>query len=109
MWNYAPPYGEGASYTPPPSAPGAPKHIVLQITGVPAASAVEVERLDADHGNVVKAFDAMGRPATPSRDQIAKLRAAAQPAPVERMQLSGGSLSLDIPPQGLVLLKLHSR
>ena len=56
----------------------------------------------------MKAFDVMGRPETPSRAQIAQLRTAAQPAPVEHTHLAGGSLALDIPPQGLVLLKLHS-
>ena len=109
VWNYAPPYGEGAGYTPPPVTPSPAKHITLHLTGVPAGAAVNVERLDVDHGNVVKAFDAMGRPAAPSRGQIAALRAAGKPAPAEQLRLHDGAVTLDIPPQGLVLLKLHSR
>ncbi len=109
LWNYASPYGEGATYTPPPATLAPARHLTVQLTGVAANATVELERLDADHGNVVKAFDAMGRPNTPSRAQIAQLRAAGAPAPVEHARLSGGRLTVEIPPQGLVLLKLHSR
>ena len=48
----------------------------------------------------------MGRPRTPSRQQIAKLRAAGAPAPEEKSYLENGGLSINIPPQGLVLLKV---
>ena len=106
LWNYHAPYGEGPSYTPPPPNPGPNKRFVVRFAGVPADAAVTVERLDQDHGNVVKAFDAMGRPATPSRQQIQQLRAAGQAAPAERAVLKGGVLELTIPPQGLVLIKV---
>ncbi len=108
LWNYAAPYGTGASYTPPPSNPGATKTFSVRFAGVPRDASVVVWRLDADHGNVVKAFDAMGRPATPSREQIAKLRAAGAPAPEEKSSLKDGSLSINIPPQGLVIVKVLS-
>ena len=106
LWNYVAPYGEGASYTPPPANPGAVKSFSVRFTGVPANAAVMIERLDQDHGNVVKAFDRMGRPATPSREQIAELRAAGKAAPAERAMLKSGMLQLTVPPQGLVLIKV---
>jgi xylan 1,4-beta-xylosidase len=67
---------------------------------------VQLWRLDADHGNVIKTFDAMGRPAFPTRDQIAQLRAAGKPSPPQNVALSNGKLTITIPPQGLVLIKL---
>lgn len=106
LWNYAPPYGEGASYTPPPANPGPAKSFTVEIDGVRKDAAVVVWRLDADHGNVVKTFDAMGRPATPSREQIMHLRAAGAAAPEQKSSLRDGRLTLSIPPQGLVVVKV---
>ncbi|MEO8735274.1 MAG: glycosyl hydrolase family 39, partial [Edaphobacter sp.] len=104
LWNYAPPYGEGATYTPPPAAAGPSKTITLKLEGVAATAPIQIWRLDADHGNVLKSYDAMGRPAFPTRDQIAKLREAGKPAPPESSSLKSGSLTITIPPQGLVLV-----
>ncbi|WP_263366607.1 GH39 family glycosyl hydrolase [Edaphobacter bradus] len=104
LWNYAPPYGTGASYTPPPATPGEAKTFTLTLKGVAPDAAVKITRLDADHGNVVKAYDAMGRPAFPSREQITSLRAAGQPAPPEATSLRAGRMTISIPPQGLVLV-----
>ncbi len=106
FWNYAPPYGEGAKYTPTPADPGPAKSFEVQFTGVRSGAKVTVWRLDADHGNVVKTFDAMGRPAFPSRQQIATLRAAGQEAAPETRTLEGGRLRLSVPPQGLVLVRV---
>jgi xylan 1,4-beta-xylosidase len=64
-------------------------------------------RVDSTHGNVVRAFDAMGRPDVPSREQIRELQKAGAPAPPEQTKLTNGSLRITIPAQGLVLVKLH--
>jgi xylan 1,4-beta-xylosidase len=104
LWNYAPPYGTGAAYTPPPADPGASKTFTLKLAGTPRDAKVQISRLDADHGNVVKAYDAMGRPAFPSRDQIMQLRAAGQASPPEQAALTNGTLTITVPPQGLILI-----
>jgi xylan 1,4-beta-xylosidase len=70
---------------------------------------VQLWRLDADHGNVIKTFDAMGRPAFPTRDQIIQLRAAGRPFPPQNLTLTNGTLTIAVPPQGLVLIKLSTR
>jgi xylan 1,4-beta-xylosidase len=48
----------------------------------------------------------MGRPATPSREQIRDLQKAGAPSPPERVKLTNGVLKITIPAQGLVLIKL---
>ena len=106
LWNYAPPYGTGDKYTPPPAKAVAAKSFTVKFAGVRKDAAVVVWRLDEDHGNVVKTFDAMGRPATPSREQILSLRAAGAPAPEEKSNLRDGEFRISIPPQGLVLVKV---
>jgi xylan 1,4-beta-xylosidase len=108
LWNYAAPYGTGAAYTPPPANLEPSKAFILKLTGVSPNAPVQIWRLDADHGNVIKAYDAMGRPAFPTRDQIARLRAAGKPFPAQNLALRNGALTIDIPPQGLVLIKLSA-
>ncbi len=106
LWNYAPPDGTGASYTPPSDA-GTPKSFQVSFKGVSPDARVEVLRLDEDHGNAVKAFNAMGRPAgSLSKEQVATLRAAGAMAPVQTQQLLSGQLQIDVPSHGLVLLIL---
>jgi xylan 1,4-beta-xylosidase len=109
LWNYAPPFGTGAGYTPPPANLGPGKRFSVTVNGVAANAAVEMWRLDADHGNVIKAYDAMGRPAFPSREQIVQLRAAGKASAPERGSLKGGKIAVDIPPQGLVVIKVPGR
>jgi xylan 1,4-beta-xylosidase len=106
LWNYAPPDGTGEQYTT-PAAAGAAKHFSLNLKGLAAGARATVWRLDADHGNVLKAFDAMGRPAFPSRKQIVALKAAGrQPAP-ESLAVEGGKLELVVPTHGMALVELH--
>jgi xylan 1,4-beta-xylosidase len=104
LWNYAPPFGEGAAYTPPPATLGPSRTFTLKLEGISPSASVEIWRLDADHGNVIKTYDAMGRPAFPSRAQITKLRDAGRPSPPESASLKNGTLTITIPPQGLVLI-----
>jgi xylan 1,4-beta-xylosidase len=109
LWNYAPPVGTGAQYTPQPANPGPDKTMQISFTGAAKTAAVTLFRVDSTHGNVLQAYDAMGRPATPSREQIVALRKAGAPAPPEHTRLSNGTLTVTIPAQGLVLLKFDHR
>jgi xylan 1,4-beta-xylosidase len=107
LWNYAPPVGTGAKYTPPPAVVGPDKTMELTFAGVAKGAAVTVYRVDSTHGNVVAAFDAMGRPATPSREQIRQLQKAGTGAVPEHLTLKNGTLTVTIPAQGLMLVKLE--
>ena len=109
LWNYAPPDGIGASYTAPPSSRGPSKTFSLQIAGVAANASATILRLDENHGNVIKTYDAMGRPAFPSREQITKLREAGRAAPPEHTKLKAGTLTLEIPAQGLAVVIIGNK
>jgi xylan 1,4-beta-xylosidase len=108
LWNYAPPDGSGPGYTPPPKDASGTRTFDLRLIHSKANYAT-VWRLDQDHGNAVKAFDNMGRPATPSRDQIKQLREAGQLNPPERLPLHDDRLQIKIPAQGLVVLEFENR
>jgi xylan 1,4-beta-xylosidase len=108
LWNYAAPYGTGTTYTPPPANLGSVKTFRLELDQVAPKMSAQVWRLDANHGNVIKTFDAMGRPAFPSRNQISQLRVAGQPSPPQKIMVTDGTLNVTIPPQGLVVIKIMS-
>lgn len=108
LWNYAPPVGDGATYTP-GQPQGSPKHFEITFRHLAAPATAEVWRLDTTHGNVIATFDKMGRPAFPSRTQIEQLRAAGQPAAARQVVLHDGQLAVDIPPQGLVVVEVKAQ
>ncbi len=105
IWNYAPPIGVGDKYTTPTAPAGPDKTFDLDITNFPPNADVEIFRVDEDHGNVLKAFDAMGRPpADLTQSQILTLRAAAQMSPPEHEHLTQGKLQITVPAHGLAVL-----
>ena len=106
LWNYAPPVGDSAAYTK-GEPQSAVKHFDVNVSHLGAAANATIYRLDDSHGNAVAAFDRMGRPDFPSREQIAQLRAAGKMAVAESVALQNGRLTIDIPPQGLVVVELH--
>lgn len=108
LWDYAPPQGTGASYTPPATAAasGAARVFHLEIRHAPGTQ-VQIRRVDDDHGNVMRAFDAMGRPSGDlSREQVRQLQAAAAMAPPEQATLTNGRLTVTVPAHGLALLSI---
>jgi xylan 1,4-beta-xylosidase len=73
------------------------------------ARAARLQVLDAEHGNFAGAYQRMGAPRYPTRQQLAELQqAAALPAAVTR-PLAGQTLRVDIPPDGLVLVTIGPR
>ena len=106
LWNYAPPVGDGATYTP-GEPKGAVKHFDVDVSHLAKSTTATVWRLDEHHGNAVGLFDKMGRPAFPSREEIEQLRAAGNMAAPQQLAMHDGRLSLDIPPQGLAVVELH--
>jgi xylan 1,4-beta-xylosidase len=104
LWNYAPPDGTGPKYTQSTGPAGPAKSFHLEIKDAPSSD-VTIWRIDEDHGNVVKAFNAMGRPpGSLTRDQITKLQAAGAMAPPEHAHLTHGTLDITIPAHGLAVL-----
>jgi len=94
LWNYA---DVGASV--------APRHLTLKVRHLHASRA-KLETLDAAHGNVLSAYERMGSPRYPTPAQLTQLRAAAAlPAPQTRA-MANGSIDLEIPSDGLMLVTI---
>jgi xylan 1,4-beta-xylosidase len=83
----------------------AARRVTLEIRHSSAATAT-VQSIDGEHGNVHVAYEKLGSPRYPTREQLAELRAAAAlPAALTR-PLEGGTLTLEIPPDGLTLVTI---
>ncbi len=108
LWNYAPPTGTGPTYTMPTGPAGPAKTFDLDFKSTSPNATAEVWRVDDDHGNVLKAFDAMGRPPGDlTQAQVEKLRAAGQMAPPEHLHLDHGKLHLTVPAHGLAVILIN--
>jgi xylan 1,4-beta-xylosidase len=104
LWNYAPPYGTGPGYTA-PHDPAPSKDFDLHIDHLNPHTSATVWRIDDDHSNVLKAFNAMGRPAgSLTQDQIRQLRIAGQMSPPEHLHLDHNNLHLTLPAHGLAVV-----
>jgi xylan 1,4-beta-xylosidase len=106
LWNYAPPDGTGSNYIPPQGLPRPSKRFMISVPGAAPNASIRLWRLDADHGNVIKSFDDMGRPAFPTLVQIEKLKAAARMPDPESAVLRSDSMEVMVPSQGLALIEL---
>ena len=105
LWDYAPPVGTGPTYTAPAGQPGQGRTFDLSFQHVPADAKLQIYRVDEQHGNAIRTFDAMGRPGgSLSQAQVAKLKAAGAMAPAEPAQLQHGRLQVTVPARGLAVL-----
>ncbi len=90
-----------------PGETGPPKTITINLKDSKLNRRVLVYRVDSAHGSLANAYEAMGRPVSPTPKQVADLRRAADlPAP-EKGQLVGGKVTVTLPAQGLAVLEIQ--
>jgi xylan 1,4-beta-xylosidase len=90
-----------------PGQKGSTQVIDLSFHHVASNSRVSIQKLDADHGNVLKDYKAMGEPVDPTPAQVDQLnRETALPAP-EETTLHDGHLRLSLTPNALALIKVQ--
>jgi xylan 1,4-beta-xylosidase len=98
VWNLVDPDQQGSSH-----------RVTLSFSHVAPNARVAVERIDEEHGNVLKHYAAMGSPLNPTRAQVEQLnRETALPAP-EEVKLTAGKLELSLTPNALVLVKVSGQ
>lgn len=90
-----------------PGASGSDLTVNLAFKHIPPNSRVSIQRVDEEHGNVLKAYGAMGKPLDPTPEQVTQLnRATTLPAP-EETRLANDRLTLSLTQNALVLLKIE--
>jgi xylan 1,4-beta-xylosidase len=91
-------------------ASGNSRIVELQVKGLKPNTIFDVETLDRDHGNAVAAWEKMGRPEPPTREQAEKLRKEAWATQTDTTRANAfGVLTLHrtLAPWGLMLI--HQR
>jgi xylan 1,4-beta-xylosidase len=112
VWNYASPN------LPNEAAPTAPTTKMVRIHFVVGASetagpavkipaSARVTILDPEHGSPLPAWEKMGRPAFPTREQIETMRNSAALPAARSMPIAKGTLTLTLPPYALGLIELQ--
>lgn len=87
---------------------GSARDLTIDLRGLPANASFLIETLDRRHGDAVEAWEEMGRPEPPNRDQTAVLRKAAWATAKEIVHADqSGSLAIHRPiaAWSLVLVK----
>jgi xylan 1,4-beta-xylosidase len=89
-----------------PGEKGTTTTIQLELSHVPAGSQLTIQRIDANHGNVLKDYAAMGKPLDPTEAQVQQLNRESQLPPPESAHLTAGKLQLTLTPNTLALIKV---
>jgi xylan 1,4-beta-xylosidase len=90
-----------------PDAQGGPHTVELTFAHVTPNARVSIQRIDQEHGDVLRHYAAMGSPEDPTAAQVEQLnRESALPAP-QQTTLRDGKLSLTLTPNALVLIKVQ--
>ena len=100
VWNYASP-GTPAGET---NDKDSAHNIHIDVKGWGSTARYHVEILDSDHGSALTAWQAMGSPASPTREQYKRLKQAAS---VTRK--FDGASSFLLPSHGLALVEVQPR
>ena len=89
-----------------PDKHGSTQTFEFTIQGVPEDARVTVERVDDQHGNVLKEYAAMGKPLDPTPAQVEQLNRETTLVP-EQMKLHNGKLNMQLTPNALVLITVN--
>jgi xylan 1,4-beta-xylosidase len=97
IWNLVDPDTTGTSRT---------IRLVLQNAG--SNSTATVTRVDDDHGNTLRAYQALGSPLDPTEQQVEKLNSTTAVAASAPQRFEGGSLQLSLQPNALALVDIRN-
>jgi xylan 1,4-beta-xylosidase len=95
VWNYAAPEDSGS-----------PRDVRLAIAGLAGPQQARIRIVDSHHGSSLAAWEAMNRPAFPTRRQEQQLRDAAMLPDATVQDLAGGVVSLRLEPHALALIQI---
>ncbi|MFZ0759872.1 MAG: glycosyl hydrolase family 39, partial [Candidatus Sulfotelmatobacter sp.] len=92
-----------------PDKAGSARSVDFEIRGVPPDSRVRIIRADAEYGNTLAAYRSMGSPRYPTQAQVRELNRVAKTMPIQNLQLVKGSIQLQLPVDGLLLLEVPKK
>ncbi len=90
-----------------PGSTGSPKTMTLQFKNVRPNAEVSISRVDAGHGDALTLWQKMGSPSYPTQSQLERLRQESRLGQAESTRLGTGSLTLQLPVNGLAVVHLQ--
>jgi xylan 1,4-beta-xylosidase len=90
-----------------PGEAGTARNVDIRFAGWKGAGQATVSRVDAAHGSALPAYQAMGRPVSPTRQQWQSLRQAASLGAGQTQSIEDGHLLVSLPPDGLALVEIR--
>ena len=90
-----------------PGSTGSPKSMTLQFKNVKANAQASISRVDQAHGDTLTLWQKMGSPQYPTQSQLEQLRKQSQLGQPESKALSNGTLTLELPVNGLAVLQIQ--
>jgi xylan 1,4-beta-xylosidase len=92
-----------------PDKKGNQRSVEFEIHGVSPSSRVILSRLDSEHGNTLAAYKSMGSPRYPTQKQVRELNRVTETNSVQNLRLSKGSIKLELPVNGILLLEVPQK
>jgi len=90
-----------------PGSTGAAKTVKLEFKGVKPDAQLRISRVDDEHGNTLGLYEKMGKPRYPTDDQIRQLREDSRLPDPAYDELSGGSYTVQLPVNALVVMQVR--
>ena len=90
-----------------PGSTGTARSLTLQFKKVKPSAQVSINRVDQAHGDTLTLWQKMGSPQYPTQSQMEQLRKQSQLAPPEVTKLTSGSLTVQLPVNGLAVLEIR--
>jgi xylan 1,4-beta-xylosidase len=90
-----------------PDDPGHTVNMAIHLKELTANRRAEISELDSEHGSPLSAYHAMGDPISPTVQQYAELRKAAELPPVRIERIENGTIALTLPPKSLFLIEIR--
>ncbi|MGO8983972.1 MAG: GH39 family glycosyl hydrolase [Terriglobales bacterium] len=92
-----------------PDKKGSELRVELEICGVGPKSEVRVSRADSEHGNTLAVYQSMGSPRYPTEAQVRELNRVAEVDSRQKVRLSKGAITLQVPVNGVALVEVREK
>jgi len=89
-----------------PGSTGAAKSVKLDFKGIVPNAHLAIRRVDAEHGDTLQLWRKMGSPRYPTQEQLDQLREQSRLPGPDFQDLVNGTLTLDLPVNGLAVLQV---
>jgi xylan 1,4-beta-xylosidase len=89
-----------------PEEPGHTVNVTIHIKQLKSDSRAQITEIDPEHGSPLPAYHAMGEPLSPTAQQYAELRKAAELPSARIEKLENGTITLTLPAKSLFLIEI---